>query len=304
MGRSSPSSQGKIATLDQQAQREQNRRSWNAVVPAHESHHVDQAAFFRGGGSTLFAEEQALLGDLAGRTLAHLMCNTGQDSLSLARLGAIVTGVDLSDSAIASARELAAATQIPATFVRADVYNWLRETAAGAERFDIVYCAYGVICWLDDLQSWARGIAAILKPGGRFVLVEFHPVSNMFDRGWRLAADYPARGRLLPLDGVGDYVGAAEGGLTPSGYAEGIQDFVNPEPCYLHQWGLGEVVTALAAAGLVITALHEYPYVHGERPFAEMRPDADRRMYPPDDVPALPLMYGLAARKPEEAHGN
>ncbi|HEY0605658.1 MAG TPA: class I SAM-dependent methyltransferase [Herpetosiphonaceae bacterium] len=290
--------------MDQQAQREQNRRSWNAVVPAHESHHMDQAAFFRDGGSTLFAEERALLGDVAGRTLAHLMCNTGQDALSLARLGAIVTGVDLSDSAIASARELSAATEIPATFVRADVYEWLRETAAGAQRFDIVYCAYGVICWLDDLQSWARGIAAVLNPGGRFVLVEFHPASNMFDRDWRLAADYPARGRLLALPGIGDYVGASEGGLTPSGYAEGMQDFVNPEPCYLHQWGLGEVVTALAEAGLMITALHEYPYVNGERPFAEMRADADRRMYPPDDVPALPLMYGLAARKPEETHGN
>lgn len=304
MSRSSPARQGKIAALDQQAQREQNRRSWNAVVPAHESHHADQAAFLRGGGSTLFPEELSLLGDLVGRALAHLMCNTGQDTLSLAQRGAIVTGVDLSDSAIASARKLAAATQIPATFVRADVYDWLRETAAGAQRFDIVYSAYGVVCWLDDLHSWARGVAAILKPGGRCVLVEFHPVSNMFDRDWRLAADYPARGRLLALDGIGDYVGASEGGLTPSGYADGIQDFVNPEPCYLHQWGLGEVVTALAAAGLMIATLNEYPYVNGERPFAEMRADADRRMYPPDGVPLLPLMYGLAARKPEEKHGN
>jgi SAM-dependent methyltransferase len=267
------------------------------VVPAHESHRADQAAFFRGGGSTLFAEERALLGNLAGRTVVHLMCNTGQDTLSLARLGAIVTGVDLSDSAIASARELAAATELAATFVRADVYDWLRQTAAGAQRFDVVYCAYGVICWLDDLQPWARGIAAILKSGGRFVLVEFHPVSNMFDQQWRLVADYPAGGRLLALPGIGDYVGTSEGGLTPSGYAEGMQNFENPEPCYLHQWGLGEVVTALAEAGLAITALHEYPYTNGERPFAEMRADADRRMYSPDGVPALPLMYGLAARK-------
>lgn len=283
--------------LDQQVQREQNRRSWNAVVPAHESHRADQAAFFRGGGSTLFPEERSLLGDVTGCTIAHLMCNAGQDTLSLARLGAIVTGVDLSDSAIASARQLAAATQLAATFVRADVYDWLRETAAGSQRFDIVYCAYGVICWLDDLGDWARGMTAILKPGGRFALVEFHPVSNMFDSRWRLAVDYPACGRLLPLAGIGDYVGASEGGLTPSGYAEGIQNFVNPEPCYLHQWGLGEVVTALAEAGLAITALHEYPYINGERPFVEMRADADRRMYPPDGVPALPLMYGLAARK-------
>ncbi|HEX6288811.1 MAG TPA: methyltransferase [Herpetosiphonaceae bacterium] len=273
-------------------------------MPAHESHRADQAAFFRGGGSTLFAEERALLGDVAGCTIAHLMCNAGQDTLSLAQLGGIVTGVDLSDDAITSALSLAAATQLPATFVRADVYDWLRETSAGAQRFDIVYGAYGVICWLDDLNLWARGVAAILKPGGRLALVEFHPVSNIFDRSWRLAADYPAGGRLLPLAGIGDYVGASEGGLTPGGYAEGIQDFVNPEPCYLHQWGLGEVVTALAEAGLVITALHEYPYINGERPFADMRADADRRMYPPDGVPALPLMYGLSARKRDEAQAD
>lgn len=268
------------------------------MVPAHDSHHADQVGFFRNGGSTLFREELGLLGDVRGCTIAHLMCNAGQDTLSLMQLGARVTGVDISDTAIASARKLAAATHLPATFVRADVYDWLRDIGVGSQRFDLVYCAYGVICWLDNLQLWARDVAAILKHGGRFVLVDFHPTSNMFDYHWRLANDYPTHGRELPLAGVGDYVGASRGGLTPSGYTAGVQHFVNPEPCYLHQWGLGEVVTALAGAGLIITALHEYPYINGERPFADMRADDDRRMYPPQHVPALPLMYGLAARKP------
>ncbi len=276
---------------------EQNRRSWNAAVPVHNSHRADQVTFFRNGGSTLFAEELALLGDIRGLRVAHLLCNAGLDTLSLAQLGTLVTGVDISDEAIRSAQALAAATGIAATFVRSEVYEWLHHTARSSERFDVVYCAYGVVCWLHDLHAWAEGIAAILNPGGHFVLVEFHPVSNMFDRDWQLAAPYPSNGRVLQLPGVGDYVGASGGGLTPSGFAAGIDQWENGEPCILYQWGVGEVVTALAHAGLSITALHEYPYVNGERPFERMRQDAGRRMHPPAGVPSIPLMYGLVAIK-------
>jgi SAM-dependent methyltransferase len=293
-----------MTTVDQRQLREQNRRSWNAVVPAHESHRSLQADFFRRGGSTLFPEERMLLGDVAGKHVVHLLCNAGQDTLSLAQLGASVLGVDISDKAIRNAVRLAAATKLPATFVRSDVYDWLDHTARGTERFDIVYCAYGAICWLSDLEAWAQGVAAVLRPDGHVVLMEFHPVSNMFDRHWQLATPYPAGGRLLPTDGVGDYVGAAQGGLTPSGYAPGVQEFQNPEPCTLFQWGLGEVVTALAQAGLMITALHEYPYINGERPFAGMREDEGRRMFPPADVPSIPLMYGLVARKGRKGEGE
>lgn len=283
--------------MDHRELREQNRRSWNAVVPAHSSHRADQVAFFRRGGSTLFPEELALLGEVHGLSIAHLMCNTGQDSLSLAARGAIVTGVDISDAAIEQARRLADEIPLPATFERADVYDWLAAAAQRGEQFDRVFCSYGAICWLPDLYSWARGVAAIVRPGGRFVLVEFHPVSNMFDRQWRLDRSYPAGGSALPIGGVGDYVGDSGGGLTPSGFVEGIRDFQNDEPCVLFQWGVGEVVSALAAAGLRVDALHEWPYTNGERPFDRMRAGADRRMYPPDDQPAIPLMYGVAASK-------
>lgn len=278
-------------------QHEQHRRSWNAVVPVHNSHRADQVAFLGGGGSTLFVEELTLLGDIRGLRVAHLLCNAGQDTLSLAQQGAVVTGVDISDEAIGSAQQLAAATGIAATFVRSEVDAWLHATARSTARFDVVYAAYGVICWLHDLQTWADGVAAILRNGGRFVLVEFHPTSNMFDREWQLAHAYAANGRALHLPGVGDYVGASEGGLTPSGFAAGVQDFHNPHPCVLHQWGVGEVVTALAQAGLRITVLHEYLHINGERPFARMQAAQGRRMLPPNDVPAIPLMYGLAAIK-------
>jgi SAM-dependent methyltransferase len=279
--------------------REQNRRSWNAVVGAHDSHRGDLATFLREGGETLFPEERALLGELAGKTLAHLQCNSGGDSLSLARLGAAVTGVDISDEAIATAGELSAITGIPALFERADVYDWLKEAASSGRRFDVVFSSYGVACWLPDLEAWAEGIAAVLEPsGGRFVLVDFHPAAEMFDEHWNHARAYPSGGDPMLLDeGVGDYVAESEGGLTPAGFVQGARGFENPEPCHLFRWGLGEVVTALTGAGLRILALKEYPYSNGERHFTGMRELSGRRMVPPKGVSAVPLMYGICATR-------
>jgi SAM-dependent methyltransferase len=278
--------------------REQNRLSWNAVVGAHDSHRGDLAAFLRAGGSTLFPEERSLLGDLKCKTIAHLQCNSGGDSLSLALLGASVTGVDISDEAISSARQLSSKSGIPANFVRADVYDWLAATAREGARFDVVYGSYGVVCWLPDLPAWAEGIASILRPGGRFVIVDFHPTAMMFDELWNHAHAYYSGGEPLVEDnGVGDYVAEARGGLTPAGFVEGVRDFDNPQRCHLFRWGLGEVVSAVAAAGLRITVLHEYPYSNGERHFAEMREVPGRRMVPPESVPTVPLMYGICAHR-------
>jgi SAM-dependent methyltransferase len=278
--------------------REQNRLSWNAAVAAHESHRGDLAGFLRGGGNTLFPEERALLGDLAGNTLAHLQCNSGGDTLSLALLGAKVTGVDISDEAILCARRLSSESGIPASFERADVYDWLEAAARAGRRFDVVFSSYGVVCWLPDLETWAGGIAAALETRGRFVLVDFHPVADMFDRRWNHADAYPSGGDpQLLREGVGDYVGEAGGGLTPAGFVEGERGFENPRGCRLFRWGLGEVVTALASAGLRIIALEEYPYSNGERLFERMREVQGRRMVPPEEVPAVPLMYGISAEK-------
>lgn len=278
--------------------REQNRRSWNAVVGAHDSHRGDLAAFLREGGVTLFPEERALLGELVGKTLAHLQCNSGGDSLSLVRLGAAVTGVDISDEAVATADELSVKTGIPALFERADVYDWLEAATRSGRRFDVVFSSYGVVCWLPDLEAWAEGIAAVMNPGGRFVLVDFHPAAEMFDEHWNHARAYPSGGEPMLLDeGVGDYVAESEGGLTPAGFADGARGFENPEPCHLFRWGLGEVVTALAGTGLRILALKEYPYSNGERHFAGMRELPGRRMVLPEGVPAVPLMYGISAEK-------
>ena len=284
--------------MDRGDLREQNRVSWNAVVSAHDSHRGGLSRFFSEGGSTLFQEELDLLGELEGRSLVHLQCNSGGDSISLARLGATVTGVDASDEAVSSARDLAEKTGIRATFESADVYDWLKEASREGRRFDAAFASYGVVCWLPDLGTWAGGIAGILNPGGRLVLVDFHPVADIFDKDWNHVHDYPSGGEPLLLEeGVGDYVAASGGGLTPAGFVDGDRDFQNPESCYLFRWGLGEVVTALAEAGLRITALEEYPYANGERKFAGMRELPDNRMVPPEHIPTVPLMYSIRAER-------
>jgi hypothetical protein len=128
--------------------------------------------------------------------------------------------------------------------------------------------------------------------------VDFHPVAEMFDERWNHFRAYPSGGEPhLLREGVGDYVGESGGGLTPEGFVEGERGFENPQGCHLFRWGLGEVVTALAGAGLRIVALEEYPYSNGERLFERMREVPGRRMVPPESVSAVPLMYGISAEK-------
>jgi SAM-dependent methyltransferase len=278
---------------------EANRRSWNAATVAHNSHKGDQAAFFRAGGSTLFPEELELLGDVAGRSLAHLQCNAGQDTLSLARLGARVTGVDISDEAIAFARRLSAECGVAAEFERADVYDWLRQAGEDGRRFDVAFSSYGVLAWLSDVRAWARGIADVLAPGGRFVLMEFHPVLGMFDTDLSLRYPYSSGGEPIPFaEGIGDYVADSGDGLLPADAERGVEGFRNPHPVCEFTWGMADVVQSLIDAGLRIHTLREWPYSNGWKPFDQMQPEPGRRWRLPDGIPSIPLMFGLAAHKP------
>lgn len=295
---------------------EQNRRSWNLVIPAHDSHKRDQAAFLRAGGHTLFPDELDLLGvdisawpenhvppdmspetaPLAGLDLLHLQCNVGQDTLSLARLGARVTGVDISDEAIDRATALAVAAGLAGTFIRADIYDFL---AAAKPRFDVAFSTYGTLGWLSDLELWARGVAACLRPGGRLVLLEFHPVAFIFDEQLRPAFPYFGRGQVTHNPtGVGDYVGASGELLTPSGWQPGVADFKNSEPCHEFNWTVADWINALVGAGLVVDRLVDYPYANGCQIFENMRTLPGRRFAMPQGAPDLPLMCGLLAHKP------
>lgn len=278
---------------------EANRRSWNAATRAHDSHKLGQAAYLRAGGTTLFSEELDLLGDVAGQSLVHLQCNGGPDTLSLAARGARVCGVDISDEAIASARQLSADSDLPGEFVRADVYDFFAEAAAAGRRWDVAFASYGALCWLSDLDAWARGVAGLLAPGGRLVVVEFHPIAAAHDPDLVRRRRYFWRGEPERQEGIGDYVALSGAALVPWGYTDGVTDFQNPHECHEFGWTLGEVLGAVLGAGLRLEAFHEWPYTNGCRFFDGMVERADRRWVLPAGVPDLPLMYGLRGRTAE-----
>ena len=277
---------------------EENRLSWNAATQAHNSHKGDQAKFFRDGGSTLRDEELALLGNLAGQRVAHLQCNSGQDTLSLVKLGSSVVGVDLSDEAIAFAQRLSADSGIPATFVRADVYEWLAQSATQPPGFDVCFCSYGALMWLFNLDSWARGIASILKPGGRLVVVDFHPFALVFDEKKEHYRPYFAGGRVFTeATGVPDYVSRAGEQMVPWGFERGVEGFKNPHPSHEYQWTLAELLTAVLEAGLTLKTYREYPQCQMAF-FEELVCDSSGNRVFREGAFNLPLVFGLVAQLP------
>jgi SAM-dependent methyltransferase len=270
---------------------DRTRRSWNIATRNHNAHKGDQAAFLRGGGETLFPEELALLGSLEGKTLVHLQCNAGQDSLCLARRGARVTGVDLSDEAISFARKLEAGSGIDATFIEAEVVDWMKRTT---DRFDVAFSSYGAVGWLPDLGAWAEGIHRILVPGGRFVYVEFHPLVWSVGKDGRLSGDdYFSEEPFI--EPVGDYVAASAEALHAVTSGATVP---NDVPATSHQHTLARIVSALVSAGLVLERLDEYPFANGCKVNDTLVPIEGRRWGWPDGAARIPLMFGLSVRKP------
>lgn len=267
---------------------ERTRQSWNIATRNHNAHKGDQAAFLRAGGDTLFPEELELLGPLAGKSLVHLQCNAGQDSLCLARRGATVTGVDFSDEAIAFARNLSVESGIAASFDLAEVVSWMHDTT---NRFDVAFASYGAAGWLPDLDAWARGIRRILLPGGRFVYVEFHPLVWSIREGGRLSGDdyFATEPFVAP---VGDYVGTSGKAL---GAVTAGATTANEVPATSYQYTLARIVTALATAGFRIERLEEYPFANGCKVSDALVEGENRRWIFPEGVARVPLMFGLTA---------
>lgn len=155
-----------------------NKATWNEKTAVHVTSDFYDMEQFLSGKSTLKDIELTLLGNVSGKKILHLQCHFGQDTISLARLGASTTGIDLSDKAIEKATELAEQLKANAKFVCSDVYDLPNHLD---EKFDIVFTSYGTIGWLPDLDKWAKVISHFLKPDGKFVFAEFHPVVWMFD---------------------------------------------------------------------------------------------------------------------------
>jgi 2-polyprenyl-3-methyl-5-hydroxy-6-metoxy-1,4-benzoquinol methylase len=159
-----------------------NKQTWNQKTAVHLKADFYDVPGFLAGKSSLHSIELDLLGDLNHKKVLHLQCHFGQDSLSLARLGAEVTGVDFSDKAIEQAQSFAQKLQLDATFVCCDLYDAPHHIN---EKFDVVFTSYGTIGWLPDLDQWAEVVAHFLKPNGLFVMADFHPVVWMYDNDFK-----------------------------------------------------------------------------------------------------------------------
>lgn len=254
----------------------QNRRAWNEIELPRRGK-ATPARFFRAGKICFNEAELAEIGDVRDKRVLNLQCSFGNDALSFASLGADVTGVDISDEVIAFARTIAEDAALRARFVAADVYALPPDLQA--QDFDLVFSKEGFLCWLPDIEEWARIVAAALKPGGRLMLIEHHPLTfslEFSERGIDVARDYFGRTEPVPI----------EGGLGRVAFnAPSSEDY------YQFNWPLGDVVTALIRAGLRIDKLEEFagepPYVLKSREDLPVPPLARR----------LPQLFMLLASK-------
>ena len=265
---------------DVQAMHTATGAAWDEAAERYEGWLAEAIELIRAGGSNLFPEEVELLGDLHGtcRRAVHLQCAGGRDTLSLWRLGAEeIVGVDLSPRMIDLAERLTAATGAPARWIVSDVLDTPAELDATA---DLVYTGRGSLLWLQDLDAWAAVVKRLLVPGGRLVLFEGHPFE------WLVDGDEDGHWQLTDYD----YFAGPE---ASRGWSPGFIDHLSIPDAEQHwkfsrAWTLGEVVTAVAGAGLRVERLVEYPrdWWSGHGDIA------------PEERSRLPLSFGLIATRP------
>ena len=257
---------------------EANRALWNAMAEVHVRSAFYDVESFIAGRNSLSGSEIDLLGDVRGKELLHLQCHFGQDTLSIARMGAIVTGLDLSDVAIVKAKELADRCGLNAHWICANVLDH-QPTLKG--RSDIVFTSYGTIGWLPELKSWAQNISSYLKPGGRFIFVDFHPAVWMFDNEFqRIEYSYFNQGPIVEMQ--------------KGTYAQ--KDA--PIEMEAHGWNhsMAEVLSALLDAGLRIDRIEE----HDGSPhdcFTNMTKGSDGLFRINGLEGKLPMIYALTCSK-------
>jgi len=275
-----------------------NRANWDDRVPIHLASRSYDLEGFLAGASSLRDIDLAEVGDVRGKTLLHLQCHFGMDTLSWAREGAQATGLDFSPAAIAAARDLAQRAGIDARFVEANVYD-AASALAGAQ-FDVVFTGIGALCWLPDIAGWARVAGSLVKPGGILYIREGHPVLWSMDESREdqaLTMTYPYFETIEPLtwdEGVT---------YTDNDGGTAIQHRRS------HEWnhGLGQIVTAIIDAGLRVEFLHEWDFCEwralpwmvpaGESATPDGQYQSGTRWQLPERRERAPLMYSLRARR-------
>lgn len=272
-----------------QAMIDANEANWDARAPIH----LDSRFYgIRHGrpAEYWFADyEWADLGELAGRDLLHLQCHLGTETVAFPRRGARTVGLDISARSIEAARDVARMSEVDIEFVRADVFD--APAALGQRRFDIVYTGKGALCYLPDLDRWARLVFDLLRDGGFLYIVEFHPLLQAM-------CVSPASGGCQELVIHRDYLEGRGAQLhpTPRTYTDGPP---LTEAIESYEWahGLGEVITSAVRAGFRVESLRESELAPYQR-WTRMESTADGWWRLPGDEPRLPLFYALKLRRP------
>lgn len=255
-----------------------NKDSWNKRTEIHYGSEFYDNQNFIQGKSSLNSIELNLLGDVTGKSILHLQCHFGQDTIQWTREGATkATGVDLSDIAVAKARDLAKICGSHAEFVCSDIYD-LPDQHQGS--YDIVFTSYGTIGWLPDINQWAQVVNHFLKPGGQFLIVDFHPVVWMFDDEFSSVA-YRYFNSEPIIEDETTYTDGSEGKTVKS-----------------ISWNhsLGSIINALIATGLNIKSVDEYDY----SPYDcfQKTKKVGERMYRIEHMgDKLPMVYAIMAVK-------
>lgn len=274
--------------------RRENKAQWDerAVLHAASSGYAtEEIAADPDRLSTVVDFDRRLLGDIAGLDVVHLQCHIGTDTCSLGKLGARVTGLDFSEPAIESARALAARLGLDARFVVSEFYD--APTALAGETFDLVYTGVGALCWLPDIARWAEVVAGLLRPGGRLYLREGHPILWACDHDRAddllvISEAYFERDEPTTWDEAGTYVEVPE-----------HTEFVHTRS---HEWnhGIGEILTAVLDAGLVIETFEEHRFLDWQpwKLFEPVPERPDNYQLPEHRRDRLPLQYTLIARRP------
>lgn len=218
-----------------------NKDTWNKRTEIHWKSDFYNNKDFIAGANSLPELDQQLLPDVKGKSLLHLQCHFGQDTISWQRLGATTTGVDLSPQAIERAQELAKLTNQESNFICSDVYELPNKLD---KKFDIVYTSYGTIGWLPDIDKWASVVKHFLKPGGTFLIIDFHPVLWMYDNDFNaITHRYFNTAPIIEEEGS---------------YTDGSEEL--NATCVSWNHGLGEIVMSLINQGLSINLVEEYDY--------------------------------------------
>lgn len=255
-----------------------NKKWWNDVAPIHLKSKLYNLNGFKKGKSSLFSIEKMELGNVRGKSLLHLMCHFGTDTLSWSREGAIVTGVDFSDKSIYLAKKLSNEIKVPATFICSDIYNLPKVLH---KKFDIVFTSYGVLCWLKDLKKWAKIINHYLRPGGTFYIAELHPFTNILSYDFKLYYKYFKKGPYID-DSYGTY----------SDWNENVKG-----ETFEWSYTISDAINALIEEGLKIEYVHEFPFTMYDQFPGFMEKNKKDQYVLKNKKIQIPLLFSLKATK-------